>query len=74
VSIAAWAVFAVFAKTHYVGVGLRRILKADALGLTGDDRLDYLRYSGGVSTAGGTIASVLYFSLLALSIAAAVQI
>jgi len=78
--VGAWAAFAVCAavavsaaagavKPYYVQAGLRRILKADALCLSGAERSDYLRRAGGVSVAGGAIAGFGYFGVLALVLA-----
>jgi hypothetical protein len=68
---AVWGVMATHAKPLYVLSGLRRIVKADELGLSGDERLDYLQRAGGVSLAGGAIGGFIYSGLLALVIFAA---
>jgi hypothetical protein len=52
--------FAVEAKSWYVNHALDRIAKADALGLTGPERADYLQRAGGVSLAAGIFAGLIY--------------
>lgn len=52
-------VFACSAKSLYVRTALRRILKADDLGLAGDERVDYLRRAGGVSVVAAVFAGLL---------------
>lgn len=54
------------ARPTYVQSALKRISKADALGLAGSERVEYLRRAGGVSLAAGILAGVLYALLLAL--------
>jgi hypothetical protein len=48
--------FAMGAKSWYVNAGLARIAKADAQGLTGAARADYLQRAGGVSLTAGLLA------------------
>jgi hypothetical protein len=54
----AFAVGGVHAKTIYVQHGFRHILRADRMGLTGDQRVWYLRSKGGVSRAAATFAGL----------------
>jgi hypothetical protein len=61
-------VFAMFAKRWYVNYGLGRIIKADQLGLVGDERTDYLRRAGGVSWPAGIFAGLIYGFAVALVI------
>lgn len=61
-------VFAIYANTWYVQNGLKRIVKADSLGLTGSERADYLRRAGGTSKIGGGIAAFIYISFISLAI------
>lgn len=60
--------FAMWANCWYVYGGLKRIAKADALGLAGEERAAYLQRAGGVSMVGGGIAGFLYLALLGLAI------
>jgi hypothetical protein len=67
-----WAVvISMFAKGPYVQHGLRRILKADSLGLHGLERSEYLERAGGLSVVAGGFAGLLYVSMLGLVIFAA---
>jgi len=52
--------FAVDAKNWYVKHALGRITKADALGLTGRERTEYLQRAGGVSLPAGIFAGAIY--------------
>ena len=61
-------IFAMVANSIYVRSALSRILKADALGLTGEARSDYLRRAGGVSPVAGGIAAVLFVLFFAAAI------
>jgi hypothetical protein len=60
--------FAIIAKTLYVHAALIRILKADALGLAGVERNDYLRRAGGVSLVAGVLAGLLFAAIAAMAI------
>jgi hypothetical protein len=62
--------FAIEAKTWYVSHALGRISKADALGLTGQERTDYLQRAGGVSLPAGIFAGLIYALLIAFVIIA----
>ncbi len=68
---ATWILFAMWAKGWYVSTALDRVFKADQLGLTGDERFDYLRRAGGVSLPAGIFAGFIYACLLAIVILAA---
>lgn len=57
----------VWANNHYVRSAIRRLKKADALGLVGEERSDYLRRAGGVSVVAGVLASVLLVAAVALA-------
>jgi hypothetical protein len=59
---------AVLANSQYVLSGMRRLLKADALGLAGEERQEYLRRAGGVSVVAGVLASISYAAIIALAI------
>jgi len=61
-------VFAMFAKRWYVNYALGRIVKADQLGLLGDERADYLQRAGGVSWPAGIFAGLIYGFAVALVI------
>jgi hypothetical protein len=60
--------FAASAKPLYVHVALKRIGKADELGLTGTERSEYLRRAGGVSLTAGIIAGFLAAAFVAAAI------
>jgi len=62
------AVFAVYSKYIYVHSALSRIIKADDLGLAGQERLDYLHKAGGVSLTAGLFAGLIYILGLAAAI------
>jgi hypothetical protein len=62
------AALAISANSQYVLSGLRRLQKADALGLIGQRRQEYLRRAGGVSIVAGVCAGV----MLALAASAAI--
>lgn len=62
----AFVYFAVAAKPIYVHAALKRIKKADELGLSGAERTDYLQRAGGVSRIAGLLAGVLFAALLVL--------
>jgi hypothetical protein len=72
-SAGAYAGLALAAKPMYVQSALGRIAKADALGLSGRERAEYLKRGGGVSWPAGVAAGVLYALFLALAIYAAVM-
>jgi hypothetical protein len=61
-------VLAVLANSQYVLSGMRRMLKADALGLAGEERQEYLRRAGGVSVVAGVLASILFVTMVAVAI------
>jgi hypothetical protein len=61
-------VLAVLANSQYVLSGMRRLLKADALGLAGEERQEYLRRAGGVSVVAAVLASMLFASMAAVVI------
>jgi hypothetical protein len=63
------AAFALLANGLYLNAALSRIAKADALGLAGEERAEYLRRAGGVSKASGGVALALFALLLALVVA-----
>lgn len=58
----------VTANSQYVLSGIRRIEKADTLGLIGNERRDYLRRAGGVSVVAGTLAGLLCAAVFILAI------
>jgi len=62
-------VAATVAKPNYVGSALTRIAKADALGLSGAERFDYLQRAGGVSDVAGILSGSVYALMLALAFA-----
>jgi hypothetical protein len=64
-------VFAMWAKGLYVNSALRRVYKARQLGLTGEERRNYLQQAGGVSLVAGTFAGSIFALLLAAVIFAA---
>jgi hypothetical protein len=66
----AMAGLAIVAKTIYVQAALHRLLKVDALGLTGAEREDYLRRAGGVSVVAGVLAGILFAAMVGLAILA----
>ncbi len=63
-------IFAMGAKAWYVNAALTHMAKADRLGLKGSDRYDYLQRAGGVSLPAGLLAGLVYFSVIAILIAA----
>jgi hypothetical protein len=63
-------VFAMFAKRWYVNCALGRITKADQLGLSGAERIDYLQRAGGVSWPAGILAGLIYGFAIALVVVA----
>jgi hypothetical protein len=63
--------FAMGAKGWYVQSAVRRVYKADQLGLSGRERQDYLQQAGGVSRVAGVFAGLIYALLLAAVIYAA---
>ena len=65
-----WILFTVSAKSWYVNSALGRIAKADALGLTGPERTEYLQRAGGVSLPAGIFAGAIYGLLVAFIILA----
>jgi hypothetical protein len=64
---------AVLANGQYVLCGMRRLLKADALGLAGEERQEYLRRAGGVSVVAGVLASILFVAAVALAVLGAIE-
>jgi len=60
-------VFAWFANRAYIGEAKRRIKEANELGLTGEERSDYLRGKGGVSLPAAIGAGLLYAGMGALA-------
>jgi hypothetical protein len=54
------------AKSQYVLMAMRRLDNADALGLVGEKRQQYLREAGGVSLVAGVLAGVLVLTHFAL--------
>jgi uncharacterized protein DUF2628 len=67
---AVWGTFSSMAHRFYMESALRRIAKADALGLAGEERADYLHRAGGVSRVGGGLAAVIYGGLLLIVVLA----
>jgi hypothetical protein len=63
----AYMSFAVLAKDAYVQRALKRIRKADELGLMSTERTDYLQRAGGVSIVAGAIALFMAAAFLALA-------
>jgi len=59
---------AVSANNLYVLSGMKRLHKADELGLSGEERQEYLRRAGGVSVVAGVLASLLFVTIFALAI------
>ena len=59
---------AVSTKSLYVQLAMRRLQKADNLGLIGEERQTYLRRAGGVSVLAGVLAGLLYAVLIGLAI------
>jgi hypothetical protein len=66
----AFVAIAIFAKSMYVQMGLGRILQADALGLSGPERSQYLERAGGVSVVAGTLAGFVFAAMLGFAILA----
>ncbi|MGE5538747.1 MAG: hypothetical protein ACM30I_09010 [Gemmatimonas sp.] len=66
-------VLGVLGKRMYVEAGLSRISKANALGLTGQERTDYLSRAGGVSWIGGGLALFILIGMIAISVAASLK-
>jgi hypothetical protein len=64
------AVAGILAKGIYVQTALGGILKADALGLSGPERSQYLERAGGVSVIAGTLAGFVFVAMLGLAILA----
>jgi hypothetical protein len=56
------------ANSQYVLSGIRRLLKADALGLMDEERRQYLQRAGGVSVIAGVLASLLCAAIFAMAI------
>lgn len=71
-SVALYVCSAIMGKTLYVQIGLGRILKADALGLAGEERKSYLQRAGGVSVLAGAIGGLIFAAALIVVILAAV--
>jgi hypothetical protein len=63
-----WVIFTMMAKPIYVQTALRRITKADGLGLAGEERRDYLQRAGGVSLVAGLFTGFIYVGLIALTV------
>lgn len=59
------------ANVQYVWSGIKRIEKADTLGLIGDERRDYLRRAGGVSVVAGTLSGLLCAAIVIAAFAGA---
>lgn len=59
---------AVSGKSLYVHLAMRRLTKADALGLVGEEREAYLRRAGGVSVTAGVLAGLLFAVFVTLAI------
>jgi hypothetical protein len=55
-------------KSVYVHLAMRRLKKADALGLVGKEREAYLRRAGGVSVTAGVLAGLLFAVFVTLAI------
>jgi hypothetical protein len=68
---ASMAGLGVTANSQYVLSALKRLQKADALGLIGAERADYLRRAGGVSITAGVLSGLLAAAMLATAIFAA---
>jgi hypothetical protein len=66
------AAVAVSANSLYVTAAMRRLEKADALGLFGERRQDYLKRAGGVSVVAGTLSGILCAAVVGLAILGAV--
>jgi hypothetical protein len=60
------AVLGLMAKPIYMQWAIARVKKADALGLVGAEREDYLRRAGGVSIVAGVLAGILFLALFAI--------
>ncbi len=71
VAVGGGLVITLWGKSWYVQAGLKRVAKADALGLAGAERIDYLRRAGGVSLVAAGIVACLYGVLLVSAIEAA---
>jgi hypothetical protein len=55
----------VSANSQYVQSAMKRLRKADELGLVGERRQEYLRRAGGVSIVAGTLTGILFALLVA---------
>jgi hypothetical protein len=55
----------VSANSQYVQSAMKRLQKADELGLIGERRQEYLRRAGGVSIVAGTLTGILFALLMA---------
>jgi hypothetical protein len=64
----AFAGLATSGKTQYVLSAMKRLEKAEALGIVGNKRQDYLRRAGGVSVLAGALAGTFQGALAALTI------
>jgi hypothetical protein len=64
----AMAGVSLIANGQYVLLGMRRLLKADALGLVGEERKEYLRRAGGVSVVAGVLTGLLAAAIFAMAI------
>lgn len=71
-SAALYVCSAMTGKPLYVQSALGRILKADALGLSGEERKRYLERAGGVSILAGGIGGLVFVAALAVVILAAI--
>ncbi len=65
----AFAAIAMIAKPSYVRAALDRLAKADELRLVGEERAEYLRRAGGVSSIAGGVAGIALAGLLVLAAA-----
>jgi hypothetical protein len=57
---------AVSANSQYVQSAMKRLQKADELGLIGERRQKYLQRAGGVSIVAGTLTGILFALMIAL--------
>jgi len=53
-------------NTLYIRDAIRRIKRADELQLTGEERIKYLKRTGGVSITAGAIAALFYVGIIVL--------
>jgi len=64
----AMAGVSVIANSQYVLLGIRRLRKADALGLDGEERKEYLRRAGGVSVVACVLSGLLCAAIYTLAV------